>query len=135
VLVGKTDLVPGVVSRPAQPGEIISLYGTGFGPTTPQLPDYLVATAPAPLTICQVEEKCQTSVFFVQTQSDGSVTRWSSGQVEYVGLVESGLYQLNVMVPSLSDGDESIVVMINGGTSPYYSPDTTQMGVLITIQN
>jgi uncharacterized protein (TIGR03437 family) len=33
-LVAKTNSIPGVLSRPARPGETISIYGTGFGPVT-----------------------------------------------------------------------------------------------------
>lgn len=34
-LAGKANMIPGVVSWPAAPGEIIELYGNGFGPGNP----------------------------------------------------------------------------------------------------
>ena len=36
--VGKPGLIAGVTTQPAKPGEMILLYGTGFGPTNPPLP-------------------------------------------------------------------------------------------------
>src|ERR1039458_3000105 len=35
-------MIPGVYSRPAQPGEIISLYGTGLGPVSLPAPNTLI---------------------------------------------------------------------------------------------
>jgi len=138
VLVGKTGLIPGVASRPASPGEIIALYGTGFGPTSPQLPDNLLVTTPAPLTNCPVIEAvmayCPVSVTFAQ--SDG--TSGVSAEEEYAGLVESGLYQINVTVPNLPDGDTPIVAMVYTSLSCQpglcYETTQTETGVSITIQ-
>src|ERR1035441_3001671 len=36
--VGAANLLPGMTTTPAKPGETILLYGTGFGPTNPPLP-------------------------------------------------------------------------------------------------
>jgi uncharacterized protein (TIGR03437 family) len=46
--------------------------------------------------------------------------------VVFTGLVESGLYQLNVTVPNLPNGDASVVATIGGVT--------TQTGVSVTVQ-
>jgi uncharacterized protein (TIGR03437 family) len=46
--------------------------------------------------------------------------------VAYAGLVEAGLYQFNVTVPNVPDGDAAVVAQIGGVQ--------TQTGVLITIQ-
>jgi uncharacterized protein (TIGR03437 family) len=109
-LVGKPNLLPGVVTQPAAPGEIIQMYGTGFGPTSPLLPtSQLVSTAAALATLPQV--------------TIGGV----AASVEYAGLVGAGLYQLNVTVPaSLSSGDALVVATIGGVQS--------QAKVSITVQ-
>jgi uncharacterized protein (TIGR03437 family) len=97
-------------AQPAQPGETIQLYGTGFGPTNPPLlTDQLVAS-PSPLA-----SSVQVTI--------GGV----AATVVYAGLVGSGLYQLNVTVPSsLPNGDAAVVATI-GGVS-------TQSGASVTVQ-
>ena len=47
-IVGPTTLVPNN-SKPAQPGETVVMFGTGFGATDPAIPDGQVVTTPAPL--------------------------------------------------------------------------------------
>jgi uncharacterized protein (TIGR03437 family) len=109
-LVGSANLLPGVTTLPAQPGETILLYGTGFGPTNPPLlTDQLVAT-PSPLAN-------------TVTVTIGGV----AATVAYAGLVESGLYQLNVTVPSSLTAGNAAVVATIGGVA-------TQTGVAITVQ-
>jgi uncharacterized protein (TIGR03437 family) len=110
-LLGAAGLIPGVTTTPAQPGEIILMYGTGFGPTDPASPtDQLVATA-APLPANSV------------TVTIGGV----AATVQFAGLVESGLYQFNVTVPpGLPSGDAAVVATIGGVQS--------QSGVSITVQ-
>ena len=109
-LVGKAGLLPGVVTQPVQPGEIVQLYGTGFGPTNPSLPSNKLVTAPAVLANS------------VQVTIGGA-----NATVAWAGLVEAGLYQLNVAVPDLADGDASVVAAIGGVQ--------TQTGVSITVQH
>jgi uncharacterized protein (TIGR03437 family) len=108
-LVGSANLLPGVTTQPAQPGETILLYGTGFGPTSPALPTAQLVTTPAVLA-----NSVQVTI--------GGV----AAAVVYAGLVESGLYQLNVTVPTLPNGDAKVVATIGGVSS--------QTGVSITVQ-
>ena len=108
-LVGKPGLIAGVTSTPAQPGETILIYGTGFGPTNPPLPCAQLITTPADLA---------TSV---QVTLGGV-----AAPVAYSGMVGSGLYQFNVTVPNVPNGDAAVVAQIGGVQ--------TQTGVLITIQ-
>jgi uncharacterized protein (TIGR03437 family) len=49
-----------------------------------------------------------------------------SASVAYAGLTGSGLYQFNVTVPSLADGDAAVVATIGGVA--------THTGVSITVQ-
>jgi uncharacterized protein (TIGR03437 family) len=107
-LVGSANLLPGVTTQPAQPGETILLYGTGFGPTNPALPTAQLVTTPAVLANS------------VQVTIGGA-----TAAVVYAGLVEPGLYQLNVTVPSLPNGDAAVVATIGGVSS--------QTGVSITV--
>jgi uncharacterized protein (TIGR03437 family) len=109
-LVGKPGVLPGVVTQPAAPGEIIQMYGTGFGLTSPPLPTSQLVSKAAVLA-----NPVQITI--------GGVT----ASVEYAGLVEAGLYQLNVTVPaSLQSGDAAVVATIGGVK--------TQAGVAITVQ-
>ena len=108
-LVGSVGLLPGVTSRPAQAGETIVLYGTGFGPANPALPTGQLITTPSVLA------------------NTATVTiGGASAPVTYAGLVSPGLYQLNVTVPSLPSGDAPIVATVGGVSS--------QTGVAVTIQ-
>ena len=97
-------------AQPATPGEIIVLYGTGFGPANPPVPTAQLVTAPTTLA-----NSVQIAI--------GGV----NAVVVYAGLVEAGLYQFNVTVPaSLPAGDASVVATVGGVQS--------QTGVAITIQ-
>jgi uncharacterized protein (TIGR03437 family) len=108
-LIGAPNLLPGTVTTPAQPGEIILMYGVGFGPANPPQPSgQLIAMATPLANAVQVTIGGQTA------------------SVAYAGLVESGLYQFNVTVPNLPNGDAAVVATI-GGVS-------TQTGVALTVQ-
>ena len=108
-LVGSANLLPGVTTQPAQPGETILLYGTGFGPTNPALPTAQLVTTPAVLA-----NSVQVTI--------GGV----AATVVYAGLVQPGLYQLNVTVPNLPNGDAAVVATIGTVSS--------QTGVSVTVQ-
>jgi uncharacterized protein (TIGR03437 family) len=110
-LIGQPNLLgAGVTTLPASPGEIIQLYGTGFGPTNPATPTADLVATPAVLA-----NSVQVTI--------GGMT----ANVIYAGLVESGLYQFNLTVPdNLPAGDASITASIGGLQ--------TQAGLLITIQ-
>jgi uncharacterized protein (TIGR03437 family) len=109
-LIGAPNLLSGAVTTPAKPGEIILLYGVGFGPADPPQPSgQLVATAAPLANDVQIAIGGQTA------------------SVAFAGLVESGLYQFNVTVPTgLPSGDAAVAATI-GGVS-------TQTGVLLTVQ-
>jgi uncharacterized protein (TIGR03437 family) len=95
-VVGKVGLY--LASTPAKPGEVILLYGTGFGPTSPAIPAGQVVTQAAPLV-----NKVVVRIGGVQAE-----VRWA-------GLSGAGLNQLNVQVPdSLPDGDALVVAEAGG---------------------
>lgn len=108
-LVARTNLISGVTSRPAQPGETILIYGTGFGPTNPPSPTAQLVSAAAPLA-----NPVQFTI--------GGVT----ATTVFAGLTSSGLYQFNVTVPNLPAGDAAVSAVIGGAS--------TQTGVSVTIQ-
>jgi uncharacterized protein (TIGR03437 family) len=96
-------------SAPAVAGEVILLYGTGFGRTQPEPEDGSGTTSPAPLI--------HTSDFQVLLDGvtlDGSL-------VQYAGAAPSnaGLYQVNVQLPSdLSPNNPQVQVSVAGVLSP-----------------
>jgi uncharacterized protein (TIGR03437 family) len=102
---------PAVVAgaRPAKPGEIVSLYGTGFGATNPPVAPGALATGISNVTTTPV------------TVTIGNVTL-APADVFYAGLSPgsiSGLYQLNVRIPaSTPDGDIPVTVSVGGMQSP-----------------
>jgi uncharacterized protein (TIGR03437 family) len=107
-LVGPASLFPGT-STPAKPGEIIQMYAVGFGPANPPQPTGQQIAAATPLA------------------NDVQITiGGQAASVQYSGLVQAGLYQFNVTVPSLPNGDASLVATIGGVPS--------QKGVLLTVQ-
>jgi uncharacterized protein (TIGR03437 family) len=108
-LVAPVNLISGVTSTPAKPGETIQFYATGFGPTNPASPSAQLVTTPEPLANP------------VQVTIGGQ-----PATVVYAGLVESGTYQLNVTVPNVANGDQPVATTIGGVTS--------QTGVSITVQ-
>jgi uncharacterized protein (TIGR03437 family) len=98
--VGSPDLFDGAASRPAAPGQVISLYGTGFGATSPAVPAAEVVTVPAVL-------------------AEPVIVRFGGvpAEVQWAGLSGTGLYQLNVVVPDLPEGDVEVVAEIGGVTT------------------
>jgi len=97
-LLGKPGLFgTAVPTRPAKPGDVILLFGTGFGPTDPAAPEGQIVTQVGRLL---------SSV----TMRIGGVV----ADVAFAGLVGAGLYQFNVIVPSLPDGDHAAVAEIGG---------------------
>jgi uncharacterized protein (TIGR03437 family) len=95
--VAPAGLIPGVITRPASPGETISLFGTGFGATDPSSPSAQLVSQPA-------------SLIAPAAIRIGGV----SADSKYSGLVTSGLYQFNVTTPDLASGDQPIVIEIGG---------------------
>jgi uncharacterized protein (TIGR03437 family) len=95
---------------PARPGELIVVYGNGFGAT---------ATPVIAGSASQSGSLSPLPVFRI----GGSVAT-----VQFAGLVGPGEFQFNVVVPAnIADGDQTISATINGAT--------TQAGTLISVKN
>jgi phosphatidylinositol-3-phosphatase len=82
-------------SRPAKPGEFVEQFLTGLGPTNPLVPAGQLFSAPAPIT------------------NPISVTVGGKpATVSFAGLVVPGLYQVNLVVPDVPDGDNQVGLQI-----------------------
>jgi len=79
--------ISGVTSRPAKPGDVITLYGVGFGSVTPNIP------------AGQIVQQSNTLVAPLHVLFGSA-----EATVEYDGLAPSavGLYQFNVVVPNVT---------------------------------
>lgn len=86
-------------SHPAKPGDFVALYVTGLGPTDPPVSAGRLLQAPAPVTN-------QVSV----------TVSGKAANVVFAGLVTPGLYQVNIAVPDVPDGDNLVNLQI--GTVP-----------------
>ena len=100
-LVGRTGQFPN--SRPARPGDVIEVYGTGFGQTNPRIEAGALADGPA------------TLVNAVTARIGG--VGLASGDILYAGAAPAfaGLQQFNLRVPAgVSSGDQPIVLSVGG---------------------
>jgi uncharacterized protein (TIGR03437 family) len=84
-----TGAISGLTSRPAVPGDIIVIYGVGFGPVTPDIP------------AGQLVQFSNTLAYSFQIFIGGV-----AAQAVYDGLAPNytGLYQLNITVPNVAAG-------------------------------
>ncbi|HUE02255.1 MAG TPA: IPT/TIG domain-containing protein [Bryobacteraceae bacterium] len=97
-----TGAVSGLTSQPASPGDIITLYGVGFGAVTPAVAaGQLVSTGELTTLTAPVE------IQFGTTQAT----------VQYQGLVPGlvGVYQFNVTVPAVPAGNAVPLTFSQGG--------------------
>jgi uncharacterized protein (TIGR03437 family) len=110
----KNGTFPGTTTVPAAPGDVIILWGTGFGPTSPSAP---VGT-----------ETPSTSTY--NTATAVTVTVGNQPAKVYGAALApgyAGLYQVAIEIPgALANGDYPVVATVAGAQSP----STT----LITVQ-
>jgi uncharacterized protein (TIGR03437 family) len=84
---------------PAHPGDVLLLFGTGFGPTNPASPiGTTFGTANPTATV---------------TATFGGVP----ATVQFAGLVAPGEYQFNILVPNVPAGDNLVVLTVGGATT------------------
>ena len=101
-------------ATPAVPGEVIAIYGTGFGATSPSV-DGMVVSSPANLVT-------------TPTIKIGG----ASLKVNFAGRSAAGLDQINVIVPPVPAGSTGIVdfpIQATSGTS------STAAGLFIAVQS
>jgi uncharacterized protein (TIGR03437 family) len=113
--VAKPGTFPGAVTVPAKPGDVIILWGTGFGPTSPAVPAGVLTPS---------DQIYSTSTPPTVTINNIAATVISAALTPG----EVGLYQVAIRVPgSLADGDWPIVASIGGVSSP--------SGVVLSVQH
>jgi uncharacterized protein (TIGR03437 family) len=86
-------------ASPAKPGEVIVLWGTGFGPASPVVP--------------------AGQVFSGANSLANSLTATIGGNpatINFAGVVGAGLVQINVQVPANATAGDTPVVLTVGGT-------------------
>ena len=94
---GPAGLMDGVATVPAQPNDTVMLFGTGFGATSPDTPAGQEVRTAAPLA--------NTVKIRIDT---------TPANVAYAGLTGVALYQFNITIPDLPDGDHAVTASING---------------------
>jgi uncharacterized protein (TIGR03437 family) len=106
---GPANLLAGITTTPAHPGEVIQFFGTGFGPTSPAIPTGVLFTTPALL-------------------AQGVTATVGGVPANVLGyLIDPGVYQLNLTVPALPDGDAPLSITMGSSS--------TQTGLLLPILN
>ncbi|HYL75978.1 MAG TPA: choice-of-anchor D domain-containing protein [Bryobacteraceae bacterium] len=85
-------------STPARPGETISLWGLGWGPSNPRIPSGTIGGTPFPLSN-------QVTIFVGGVQVVAPYGAYLQGV---------GLYQINIVVPNLPDGDYDVTGFVGG---------------------
>jgi uncharacterized protein (TIGR03437 family) len=102
----KNGTFPGTTTTPAKPGDVIVLWGTGFGPTTPAAP---VGSVTLPGVRYDVVNPVTVTVGGIPAEVIGAAL--SSGFV--------GLYQIAIVVPAgAPNGDLAVVATVSGAQSP-----------------
>jgi len=110
----KNGTFPGVTTTPAKPGDIIILWGTGFGPTSPS----------APVGI-EVPSFATYNTANAVTVTVGGTAATVYGAALAPGY--AGLYQVAIQIPgSLANGDYPVVATVLGTQSP--------LNTLLTVQ-
>jgi len=98
--VGNTSLsVPPYYYQPAKPGQSITAYGLGFGPVTPSNASGVI-----------------TTVGNATTNGVALSFGTTPATISYAGLAPGfvGLYQFNITVPALANGDYPINITVGG---------------------
>ena len=96
VYIGNPADVPG--TRPARPGVVIELWGTGFGPTQESRPSGRIVASASP-----VRAQVRVRIGGIEVTP------------EFAGLVGAGLYQVNVRVPqALAAGSHQVSIIVGG---------------------
>jgi uncharacterized protein (TIGR03437 family) len=114
-ILGPTGTSLGFPTVAAKAGDIVELFGTGFGPTNPAVPSGQAFSGAAPTTY----------TVSLQINNTGVGTMWA-------GLSAAGLGQINLTIPSgLGTGDVPLVAGISGGHTPLY---VTPSYVVISLQ-
>jgi uncharacterized protein (TIGR03437 family) len=97
--IGRPNMIPGVSFVTPRPGDNVSIYALGLGPTSP-------------ITQAGVAAERNSNVVLDLQVKIGGV----EANVPFKGLLAGtiGLYQLNVTIPSVAAGDQKIELTVDG---------------------
>jgi len=110
----KSGTFAGVTTVAAKPGDVIILWGTGFGPTSPPAP-------PGAETPSNTTYNTATKVS-VKVGTESATVYGAALAPGY-----AGLYQVAIQIPaSLANGDYPVVATISGAQSPVTTLITVQ---------
>jgi uncharacterized protein (TIGR03437 family) len=99
-----TGAVSGLTSQPASPGAIITLYGVGFGTTNPAVP--------AGQLVSSTQLTSLTSPLQVLFGTTPATLQYQGLAPGYVGL-----YQFNIVVPTVAAGSAVPLIFMQGGNT------------------
>lgn len=117
----KNGTIPGLATVPAKPGDVVILWGTGFGVTSP-------ITLPGVVTPSDKTYSTSTPV----TVTINNVPATVYGAALAPGY--AGLYQVAIQVPaSLANGDWPIVATI--GSTTFFDVTSSPGGAILTVHN
>ena len=103
-IVAAVDSLPGRASRPAVPGDVVTLFGTGFGPVLPPLASGELAVEPRELDAESVR------IMIGQIELDASDILYAGAALNL-----AGLYQLSVRIPeTVNAGTHDFSLMLDG---------------------
>jgi len=112
-LAAKNGTFPGTQTVPAKPGDVIILWGTGFGPTSPAAPEGMVTPS----------DQTYSTALPVVTVGNISATVYGSALAPGF----AGLYQIAIQIPvSIASGDWPVTAAIGGAQTP--------TGMILTVQ-
>ncbi len=96
-----TGAIPGVASRPAKPGDTVTLYGIGFGAVTPGMNAGVL-----------VSQQNHLAAAFSMSVAG------ASANLSYYGLAPgyTGLYQFNMTIPQVTPGNSALTFNLGGST-------------------
>jgi uncharacterized protein (TIGR03437 family) len=99
-IIGDPARVPGTV--PAKPGDVLILWGTGFGATNPASPDGQLPNGGAVIANAP------------RISIGGTTAPYIGGAISAF----AGLYQVAITVPTVNDGDQPLVATVGSVSSP-----------------
>jgi uncharacterized protein (TIGR03437 family) len=97
--IGRSNTIPGLSFVAARPGDIVTIYALGLGPTSPATSAGTIAAQDGIVTLP------------LQLKIGGK-----DASVLFAGLIKDsvGLYQLNVVIPNVLAGDQKIEISVDG---------------------
>jgi uncharacterized protein (TIGR03437 family) len=100
--VGNPNLIPGAAFRPAAPGDILTVYGIGFGPVTPAAAPGVIAPGVSSIPNLSIGFGTTPAAIIYGGMAPGTV----------------GEYQFTFTVPNVANGDYPVVFQVGDLKAP-----------------